>query len=93
MICDALLPASCASPRETFDFSSQSARRLRKKKPGVAVAVSQAAADFESDRFVIPGENGDLNYLLDAEIKVGDSTTLARTPTKEDATPRMKSSR
>lgn len=66
-ICAALALAGCASPRETFDLAAESPGRPRAHGASIAISEPRASAVIDTNRFVIRGEGGDLNYLADAQ--------------------------
>jgi cholesterol transport system auxiliary component len=66
-ICAGLALAACSSPRETFDLASVSSGRPRAHGAAISIAEPHASAVIDSNRFVIRGEGGELNYLADAQ--------------------------
>ena len=66
-VAGAALLAACSTPRETFDFSATAAAPRLGHGALVAVAEPSAPAEIDSNRFLVRGENGDLNYLSDAQ--------------------------
>jgi cholesterol transport system auxiliary component len=66
-ICAALALSGCASPRVTFDLSSETLARERAHGAVIAVEEPGASAIINTNRFVIRGEGGEIAYLAEAQ--------------------------